>query len=196
MARHKRPRWPLPDAPGGSPEGVIQRFCVATWTGNAAPPEDVRWLADCLSEILADPNHSARSAFGMSAKGRPADVESHSDYLLYVGLARRYGHTLEAAIEQAASEFSKAESTIRRAVRGMRTHKPEFMGNLKVDVAPGRNTSLPNLTTFDTVAIPDPDLAAWGMEQILLHHGRKPPLCPRCLSKKPAKRARRTPGNK
>jgi hypothetical protein len=75
--------------------------------------------------IEDDPNHFARRAFGMTARGAPRDNTASVKYLLFVGLARRYGHTLESAIAHAAEVFSKSEGTISKAVRGMTTHRPQ-----------------------------------------------------------------------
>jgi hypothetical protein len=86
----------------------------------------MRWLAECLSEIERDPNHYARRAFGMSAKGIPPDDDLRMDYLLYVGLARRQDHTKDSAIAAAAKDFKKDITTIEKAVRGMRTHLDSF----------------------------------------------------------------------
>lgn len=159
----KAPKW-IPEPPAGGPQQAIVEFCFAVWNKSTPPLEVMRWLADCLSEIEDDHNHFARRAFGMEARGIPHS-DKRTDYLFFVGLARQYGHTLESAIKHAAEVLNKSPATIRNAVRGMKTQKPESF-SLRL------------------------------LEQVLLQHGRKLPLCPRCLGKKAAKPIKRTPAKK
>ncbi|MCL4790432.1 MAG: hypothetical protein KJ040_00075 [Gammaproteobacteria bacterium] len=135
-----------PDPPGGSPEQAIAAFCMAAWKGIPPPPRVTQWIADCLAEIENDPNHFARRAFGMTAKGAPKDSGTSVDYLLFVGLARRYGHTLDDAVAHAADVFKKSSDTISKAVRGMRTHRLEGLRTDMMEQAllkHGRSLPLP-----------------------------------------------------
>lgn len=122
-ARDAREGKPMP-APNNDPVGAIQSFCKAAWLGANPPAAVMSWLAGCLADIEDDPNHPARPAFGISRRGRPPSNDSpEAKILLYVGLARRYGWKLEGAIEHAQRQFNKAESTVRKVVCGMRTHR-------------------------------------------------------------------------
>lgn len=109
--------------PTWTAEKAIQHFCGSVLLGGAPAREVLHWVAECLMEINADPNHRARPAFGLESRGRPADDELKSDVLLYVGLARRGGHTLDSAVAAAAKAFHKSPSTIRDITRGMSMHK-------------------------------------------------------------------------
>lgn len=155
-------RFPPPPAPNDDPGGCIRAFCLSVWTGTLPRPEVVQWLATCLSEIESDVNHPGRPAFGLTAKGRPPASNLHLEILLFVGLARRWGHTLERAIEIATAEFKRQPATVRNACRGMLTHRPSF------------------------------GLSEDGMAQILLQAGRTlPPKAskgPRRMRKTPAKK--------
>ena len=151
MAKRVKARLPAPEAPGGDAIGAIKSISVATWLGQSPPRDAMRWLVDCLTEIIDDRNHYARRAFGISARGVASNDGLAMDYLLYVGLARRYGHTLDSAVSEAALAFNKSEATVRKAVRGMTTHVTNGPGS-------GWDNGL--------------------MERILLKNGRKLPLPP------------------
>lgn len=132
-----RARWRGPDA--------IAHFCVAVWTGQEPAPEVMRWIADCLSDIERNPNHRAREAFHMEARGRPDQPDNEIDVLLYVGLARKGGHTLESAIQAAAKAFHKAPATIEKMTRGMRTHTGGFQAEELTNLLSARGLALPPL---------------------------------------------------
>lgn len=126
-------------------KGAVQHFCGSVLKGKQPQAGVTNWIAQCLMQIEADPNHRARPAFGLESRGRPADDDLVADILLYVGLARRWGHTLEQAIDSAARDFKKSRSVIEKYVRGMRTHLASY----------GQSDD--------------------EMAQILLQHGRKLP---------------------
>ena len=99
--------------------------------GRQLDPKVLRRIAGVLLNILAEPNHIARPAFGLAkkGKGRPkgvgyqGNVERDEKIRLRDGLARARG--TKVLIKVLAGEFEVTERTVERALEGQRTEPLE-----------------------------------------------------------------------